>query len=178
MDYREKAYDVFRMFDKDWGLVTAGTPEDFNSCTVSWGSLGTMWEEPGRAKSTVTIYIHPDRYTSEFLKRSEQFTLSFFPKENKKALGYMGSHSGRDGDKAAAAGLTPIVMKNTVGYEEADLTFVCRKIYQHQFSREDIAADVQDYYASNPDDYPDGKGGWQPHIVFIGEILEVIDKRG
>ncbi|MEI3504103.1 MAG: hypothetical protein V8Q42_10800 [Anaerovoracaceae bacterium] len=70
-------------------------------------------------------------------------------------------------------------MKNTVGYEEADLTFVCRKIYQHQFSREDIAADVQDdYHASNPDDYPDGKGGWQPHIVFIGEILEVIDKRG
>ncbi|MEI3504104.1 MAG: hypothetical protein V8Q42_10805 [Anaerovoracaceae bacterium] len=68
MDYREKAYDVFRMFDKDWGLVTAGTPKDFNSCIVSWGSLGTMWEEPGRAKSTVTIYIHPDRYTSEFLK--------------------------------------------------------------------------------------------------------------
>ena len=25
--------------------------------------------------------------------------------------------------------------------------------------------------------YPDSNGGWQPHIVFVGEIIEVRDER-
>ncbi len=28
-----------------------------------------------------------------------------------------------------------------------------------------------------PKVYPDFKGGWQPHLVFIGEIIDVIDER-
>lgn len=30
------------------------------------------------------------------------------------------------------------------------LLFVCRKVYQHQFSKEDIAQDVQNYYKEKP----------------------------
>lgn len=89
----------------------------------------------------------------------------------------MGTHSGRTENKAEAAGLTPVAVRNSVTYEEAELTFVCRKLYQHQFTKEDIVSDVQAYYASGAAVYPDGEGGWQPHIVFIGEILDVIDKR-
>ena len=29
--------DVFRKFDKQWALVTAGTPEHYNTMTISWG---------------------------------------------------------------------------------------------------------------------------------------------
>ena len=36
-EFMEKDYKVFEMFDKQWALVTAGTMEHFNSCTVSWG---------------------------------------------------------------------------------------------------------------------------------------------
>ena len=36
-----------------------------------------------------------------------------------------------------------------------------------------IATEVQEYYASMPKEYPDFNGGWQPHIVFVGEIIEV-----
>lgn len=36
--YKEKDYKVFEMFDKQWAVVTAGEPDNFNSCTVSWGS--------------------------------------------------------------------------------------------------------------------------------------------
>ena len=90
----------------------------------------------------------------------------------------MGVHSGREGDKAAAAGLTPIEMGGSVTYAEANLTFLCRKIYQHQLSKEDIALDVQEYYAANPKVYPvDDNGEWQPHYLFIGEIIECEDKR-
>ena len=30
--------DVFRKFDKQWALVTAGTPEHYNTMTISWAA--------------------------------------------------------------------------------------------------------------------------------------------
>ena len=79
------------------------------------------------------------------------------------------------------AGLTPIEIGQGVTYKEAKLTFLCQKLYQHQFSKEDITTEVQEYYASMPKVYPDFNGGWQPHIVFVCEIIEVLgmnDKLG
>lgn len=176
-NFKEKEYKVFEMFEKQWALVTAGSMEHYNSCTIGWGSMGNVWgRRGGKSLPTITVYVHPDRYTSEFLKDSDVFTVSFYPQSCKKALGYMGAHSGRDGDKAAAAGLTPVPFGQGVTYQEANLTFLCRKVYQHAFSKEDIAPDVQEYYASMPKLYPDGKGGWQPHLVFAGEIIDVKDE--
>ena len=165
------------MFDQQWAIVTAGSMEHYNSCTIGWGSLGNLWGKVGKSRPTVTIYVHPARYTSQFLENSDIFTVSFYPENYKKALGYIGGHSGRDGEKAAAAGLTPVAFGQGVTYKEANLTFLCKKLYQHQFTAEDIAPEVQEYYASMPKVYPDFKGGWQPHLVFIGEIIDVIDQR-
>lgn len=176
-NFKEKAYPVFALFDRQWALVTAGSMEHYNSCTVGWGSLGNMWGNTGKSRPTVTVYVHPARYTCTLLQQSDTFTVSFYPPNCKRALGYMGSHSGKNGDKAAAAGLTPIAIGQGVTYAEANLTFLCRKLYQHPFSRDDLAPEVQAYYASMPDVYPDFHGGWQPHIVFVGEIIDVLDKR-
>ena len=63
----------FDKFNKEWALVTAGNRDKFNSMTISWGSMGTLW-----FKNVVSIYIRPDRYTFEFLNNSDYFTLSFF----------------------------------------------------------------------------------------------------
>ncbi len=123
-------------------------------------------------------FLYPTRYTCELLRESSTFTVSFFPASCRKALGYMGSHSGRDGNKAVASGLTPISMGESVTYEEADLTFLCKKIYQHPFAKEDVAPEIQEYYKDNPKSYPvDENGEWQTHWVFVGEILQVSDKR-
>ena len=66
---------------------------------------------------------------------------------------------------------------SSVTYEEADLTFLCRKLYQHQLDREDLVTDIQDYYRVNPKAYPvDENGDWQPHWLFIGDILDVSEK--
>ncbi len=130
-DFEEMDYKVFELFRKRWALVAAGTPGDFNACTVGWGSLGTLWTRPGRTGSVVTVYLYPTRYTREHLVANDTFTVSFFPEEYRKALGVMGSRSGRDGDKAAAAGLTPVGLGGSVTFEEASLTLVCRKVYQH-----------------------------------------------
>lgn len=177
-DFMERDYKVFEMFEKEWGLVTAGTLEHFNSCTIAWGSFGTMWIKPGNGGATATVFIYPTRYTLEFLKANDWFTISFFPESCKKMLGYMGSHSGRDGDKAAACGLTPIAMGESVTYEEANLTFLCKKLYQHQFAKEDLAPEVQEFYASSPYIFPrDENGDWQAHWAFVGRIIDVDDKR-
>jgi hypothetical protein len=79
---------------------------------------------------------------------------------------------------ANLARLTPIEIGQGVTYKEAKLTFPCKKkLYRHQFSKENITTEVQEYYASMPKVYPDFNGGWQPHIVFVGEIIEVRDER-
>ena len=49
--------------------------------------------------NVVTVYIKPIRFTDEFLKEDEYFTVSFFDNEYKAALGICGTKSGRDYDK-------------------------------------------------------------------------------
>lgn len=177
-NFAEKDYKVFELFHQQWALATAGDMEHFNSCTLGWGSMGTLWTRPGKSGAVITVYLHPTRYTCELFMKNETFTVSFFPSSCKQALSYMGSHSGRDENKAKAAGLTPVAMGGSVTYEEANLTFLCRKIYQHQFAKEDMAPDVQEHYKANPQSFPlDAAGEWQPHWVFVGEIIEVEDKR-
>ena len=177
-NFEDKAYKVFDLFNNQWALVSSGNIDDFNTCTVSWGSLGTLWTGKDRNGSIVTVYIHPARYTHDVLQQNDTFTVSFFPKEYRKALGYLGSHSGRNEDKVSASGLTPISIGQGVTYKEANLTFLCRKIYQHQFVKEGIAQDVQDYYIANPKAYPVNENGeWEPHCIFVGEIIDVEDNR-
>ena len=161
-EFEAKNYPVFDMFNNQWALATAGTLEDYNTCTIAWGSLGTIWGGPNRGRSIVTIYIHPDRYTWEYLRKTETFTVSFFPRECRKDLGYLGSHSGRDEDKVAKTNLTPKPIGDSVTFQQAELTFLCRKLYEGPFQREGLA-DVIDggIYKS-----------WEPHWMFVGEIVE------
>ena len=35
--------DVLSVFDKKWALLTAGDKDKFNTMTISWGGLGTLW---------------------------------------------------------------------------------------------------------------------------------------
>ena len=167
MELSEKAYRVFELFNDRWALVTAGTPERFNTMTIGWGSMGTIWGPPHRGKQVLTVYVSPARYTHSYLEKNEYFTVSFFPEEYRRDLGILGSRSGRDGDKVSAAGLTPKELAGGITFEEAELTFVCRKLYQGQFQREGLADEIRHGIYEN----------WDPHWMFVGEILEVEDKR-
>ena len=173
--FETKDYKAFTMFENRWALVTAGMLDDFNTCTVSWGSMGNIWGPNGGDISTVTVYIHPARYTQEFMAKYDTFTVSFFPESYHKALGYLGSHSGRDENKVANSGLTPVVAGDGVTFKEAELTFVCKKLYEHQFDEAYLAEKVKDYYASNPAVYTQaGHDRWEPHYMYIGEVVDAI----
>jgi flavin reductase (DIM6/NTAB) family NADH-FMN oxidoreductase RutF len=115
----------------------------------------------------VTVYVNPDRYTYDFLQEGDTFTVQFFSEKYRPALSYLGTRSGRDEDKVTNAGLTPAAIAEGVTFEEAELTFVCHKLYQGEFQREGLAPEINHGIYKN----------WHPHWMFVGEILEVQDKR-
>lgn len=151
--------DVFSRFNDRWALVCAGGRAGFNAMAISWGGLGTLWSRPA-----ATVYVKPIRYTWEFLQKNDYFTVIFLPDRLKKAVGVMGSHSGRDCDKVRLAGLTPVFLENGVTFAEAETTLVCRRMYTQNMTRDTMPADViADHYTDE-----------EPHTVFIGQVTEIL----
>ncbi len=161
MDIRDFETHPFTKFDKEWGLLTAGTKDDFNSMTVSWGGMGTIWNKP-----VVFLFVKPVRYTHEFVARHEELTVSFFDEKYRKALGVFGSRSGRDTDKPRAAGLTPKPLAKGVTYAEAKETLVCRKLFMQQMDKDAIPEVFQKSFYSMP-------GEAKSHCFVIAEVLEI-----
>lgn len=150
-------FDPFTKFDRDWGLLTAGTENHYNGMTISWGSMGTIWH-----KDILTVYVRPDRYTWQFLKDSDAFTVSFYPESCRQALTVMGTLSGRAIDKAAEAGLTPrFLPEGGVTFQEAAETFVCKKIYMAPMAYVDVPPEAQRIY----------QNGVEPHWIIMGEVV-------
>ena len=155
------ACNPFSLIGKDWALLTAGDASGFNTMTVSWGNMGVMWN-----KNIVTVFVRPQRYTREFIEHSDKFTLSFYDESMRPALRLCGSKSGRDLDKAAAAGLTPVFENGTTYFAQAKLVLECRKIYCDKIRPEGfLIPEINDSYAEK--DY---------HFVYMGEILRVLEK--
>ena len=149
---------AFTCFDRDWALVTAGTPDGFNTMTISWGGMGTIWSMP-----VVTVYVKPIRYTHEFLERFDFFTVSFYPEKYRKDLEILGSKSGRDGDKVALTSLTPVPFGESVTFAEAEQSILCRKIYRQDLDINAIPKEkIQKYYLTEA-----------PHTMYIGKVEEI-----
>ena len=159
----ELAVKPVGLFGKDWMLLTAGGMEKHNCMTIAWGGLGTLWGLP-----VATVYVRPERYTHAFLEGSEGFTLCAFDESWREKLVLCGTKSGRDTDKEALCGLTPVQSESgAVYYAEARLAIVCRKIYEQDFDAARFLDErVKKIYAE----------GAQLHRMFIGEIVEVLIK--
>jgi flavin reductase (DIM6/NTAB) family NADH-FMN oxidoreductase RutF len=150
-----------------WGtqhlVLTAGdwAQRKFNAMTVGWGSLGVMWSMP-----FVQVVVRPTRYTYEFIERYDTFTLCAFPPEFASAVQLIGSKSGRDSDKIAEAGLTPIASTRVAApsFAEAELVIECRKIYWDDMAPAHfLDPRIEDKYPRK--DY---------HRIYFGEILAVL----
>ena len=138
VDFSTLQMNPYTLFDKEWPLITAGTRErGYNTMTVSWGQTGSLWghKESG---ATVVVYVRPQRYTKSFVDREELFTLSFLPEKYKKELAYLGTRSGRDGDKFAACGITPLFTDGTTAVKEARMVLVCKKLFRTTLKEEDF----------------------------------------
>ena len=150
----------FNIFDKEWALVTAGTTDNYNTMTISWGGLGTIWNKP-----VATVYVKPIRYTHSFLDSNEYFTVSFYDEKYRKDLGVLGTLSGRDGDKVAKTALTPVTVGESISFKEAKITLLCKKIYRQDLITDTMPQEAIDKY------YIDEA----PHTMFIGEVVDIIE---
>ena len=151
--------EIFSQFDRKWALLTAGTIDSFNTMTVSWGGLGTIWN-----KSVATVYVRASRYTHEFMDKSDYFTVSFYAEDKRKILGVLGSKSGRVMDKIHDSGLTAVSVGESVSFKEADVTLLCRKLFCQRLELSNIPDEiVKSCYASG-----------DPHDMYIGEVVEIL----
>ena len=131
IDRSQLTLDPFSLVGGDWMLLTAGTEDrGYNTMTCSWGHLGSLW-----GHYTSLVYVRPQRYTKEFVDREERYTLCFFD-GHMKELGYLGSTSGRDEDKVAKVGFTPVFEDGYTYFAEASLVLVCRKLYRAPLKEE------------------------------------------
>lgn len=160
---KELALNPFRAIGEQWMLITAGDSDKLNTMTASWGGVGVLWN-----KNVVTCYVRPQRYTREFLDSHEYFSLSFLPEAYRKQLVYCGRVSGRDEDKIAGAGLTVCTDKAAPYFAEADTALICKKIYVGELKPEGIQYPELDAANYPTKDY---------HIVYIGEIVEALQKQ-
>ena len=156
----EKSLNPFDLIGQKWMLISAGTEDKWNTMTASWGGLGVLW-----GKNVATCYIRPQRYTKKFVDANDTFTLSFYGPEHKQALSICGSKSGRDCDKVKEAGLTPYFVDGTAAFEEADMVFVCKKLYEDEIRPENFIAKENDEKWYPEKDY---------HTVYIAEITKVL----
>ncbi|MDO8683686.1 MAG: flavin reductase family protein [Armatimonadota bacterium] len=155
--------NAFKLIGSDWMLITAGAPQACNTMTASWGGFGVLWN-----KKICWCVIRPVRYTYQFVEKADNFTLSFFEEKYRDSLNLCGSKSGRDLNKIAAAGLTPVAgsLTGATYFDEARMVIECRKIYFQDIDpKHFLDPSIDDNYPNK--DY---------HRMYIGEVVNVLLK--
>ncbi|SDB22885.1 flavin reductase family protein [Eubacterium oxidoreducens] len=150
----------FRIFEKDWGVLTAMAGGKVNAMTVSWGGMGVIW-----GKKVATIYVRESRYTKELIDKSDVFSITFFDEKYRSMLKYLGAASGRDENKIKTAGMKVNLHKEIPFIDEGNFAIVCKKMAAVPMPKEtftDASIDEQ-FYADG--DY---------HTMYIGEIVEFL----
>ncbi len=158
-DLTLKAHTIW---NETWFLLTCGdsSKNHFNTMTVSWGSIGIMWNKP-----MVQVVVRPSRFTHEFMQTYPDFSLCAFSEEHRKALQFLGATSGRDGDKVKSSGLTACRSSQiqSPSFAEAQLVIECRKIYTDLFNPHNfLDPNIEKHYP-----------GADYHQVYFGEVLTI-----
>jgi len=150
----------FQLIGKEWMLITAGNNEKVNTMTASWGGLGVMY-----GKNVAFVVIRSQRYTREFVDREDTFSLSFFDKEYRKILNYLGTVSGRDEDKIANSGLTLVDYEGTPYFDEANHVLICKKLFRQPLNIDNLLEErlVRTWYP-----------GKDTHILYIAEVTKIL----
>lgn len=146
-----------------WMLITASKPDgSINTMTASWGGFGIMWN-----KEIAWVVIRPQRYTKEFVDVNDSFSLTFFNKDYKKQLGYLGKVSGRDEDKIVKSGLTVALHNGIPYFEEAEAAVFARKLYAQPMGEEFFIDTDQITHWYPEKDY---------HILYLAEVTGILKK--
>ena len=160
-DYTQSSnLNPFTWFKGNGLLLASGDVRRHNAMTIGWGAMGNIWQHD---LSTITVYVAPARYTYEFMERYQYFTVMVFDEDRKDVLEYMGTHSGRDGDKGAALGLHVAYTEHgTPYYLEAREVYECEVMYRGPFDPRGFEEIPRQRY----ENFPAGI-----HHEYIGKIV-------
>lgn len=146
-------------------LLAVGNKADYNEMTIGWGAMGNIWEKD---MAMITVFVAPGRYTFKYMEKAKYFTVMEFDDNHKDILQYMGTHSGRDGNKAEALGLHTLYTENGTPYfEEAKTVYECEMIYHAPFDPKGFGDMPKNLYAN----FPAGI-----HSMYMGKIIKAITR--
>lgn len=155
----ELEFNPFEKIGKEWALISAGSKLKANAMTVSWGGVGVLW-----GKNVVFLFVRGSRYTKELIDANDFLSVSFLNQGYKDALNYCGTHSGRDEDKIAGAGLTWNYKHSIPFIDEGNLVFLCQKLAAAPITEEAfLSPHIKEWYT-------DG----DMHTMYVAEIIEVL----
>lgn len=161
-DLKEFDKNVFEEIDKKWAILVAGDRQTgFNGMTISWGTVGILWNMP-----VFFAFVRKSRYTHDFTEKSNNITLSFLSDKYKKEKALFGSKSGRDMDKFKETGLHPTLDLDYNGYYIAEAEYVLKgtKITSFDLEYENLPEHIK------KDLYPTG----DKHTVYVCEIKQYL----
>lgn len=120
-------------------LVTCGAGEKTNLLTVAW--TGILNTNPPKTY----ISVRPERYSYNLIKETGEFVLNVPTSYMVRAVDLCGCRTGRDGDKFALSGLTPIPATQVACplLEESPISIECRVTdVTHLGSHDMFVADI------------------------------------
>ncbi len=163
VSWTDAGLNALEFFSKQMPLLAAGDRSSCNAMTISWGSLGTLWNRP-----VCTVYVRPQRYTFNLLEKQEGFSVCVMGEGYYQQLQYCGSKSGRDTDKLKDCGFTVTYgAMDTPVIQQAQLVLVCRKLYTQDLDPlQMLDQSIRDAV------YP--QGGF--HRCYTGQVEEVYIK--
>ena len=95
-----------------------------NIITIAWA--GTVCTNP----PMVSISVRPTRYSYDMIRETGEFVINLVTEPLTRACDYCGVVSGRDVDKFAKTGLTPIAVEgvSVPGIAESPVSIACRVV--------------------------------------------------
>ena len=164
VDFQSMTPEVFRVFETQNALLTAGDRETCNTMTIGWCQLGRVWNLP-----VCTVYVRPERYTYAFMESVDYLTGSVLPQAARRILALCGSKSGRDVDKVRECGLTLCYGAGDAPFfDEAEWVLVCKKAYVQDLDAACVLdARIHGSYGA--------KGNW--HRAYIGIVVEAYQQK-
>ena len=164
-------FDYTNKLTNDWMLVTAGTPDDIGTMTISWGGSGFIWRQ-----NIIFMVIRESRNTLHYLKKHPTFSLTLFDEIYRDKLTFCGRNSGRDVDKVKECQFSPLYYghEQTPYFDEAHTAIFCRQLYRTLMTEDDfIGGAASDLWQVN---YNTGIHTGDRHHLIIASIEKILEK--
>lgn len=151
----------FNVFDEIGGRMLLVTAQDnekggINAMTASWGAMGILWNKP-----VCLLFIRPQRYTKHLIDECENFSVNVLKEGYSGAYKICGTLSGKDTDKIAESGLTPVKVGNAYAFEQSGIVLELKKLYTDTFKEENF----------NDKSQMSHYGAHDFHVVYVCEIV-------